>query len=184
VEQQRTLRDIATCRTAVRGGHVELCAGCGYHHPLFNSCRNRHCPQCQGDKEKAWVETRLQRVVPVGHHQVVFTVPSELRAVTFRFPRVMHAIQFAAASQTLNQLAATRLRARIGFTAVLHTWGRNLSYHPHVHCLVTGGGLREQQDGTRWVDASTFLFPVSVMRRMYRAKFLDRVDDAHRRGLH
>lgn len=183
---ERVLMDIATCRTAVRGGHVEKCASdCGHAHPRYNSCRNRHCPQCQGDKQRQWVQARLERVVAVGHHQVVFTVPEELREASWCFPEVMHGLLFGAAAETLNQLGATRLGARIGFTAVLHTWARDLSYHPHVHCLVSGGGLRDGGADAEpvWVDAQCYLFPVSVMRRVYRAKFFDALCKAHHEGL-
>jgi hypothetical protein len=136
---KKALWDIATCRTAVRGGHVAQCVDCGHAHPFFNSCRNRHCPQCQGDREKRWVDQRIERAVPVGHHQVVFTLPSELRPAAMSFPRTMHAMLFSASAETLHQLATTRLAAKLGFTSVLHTWSRDLSYHPHVHCLVSVG---------------------------------------------
>ena len=180
---ERALWDISTCRTAVRGGHVALCKLCGHKHPHFNSCRNRHCPQCQGDKEKKWVDGRVERSVPVGHHQVVFTLPSEFRPVSMQFPAVMYRLLFRANGETLNQLAATRLNAKIGFTSVLHTWSRDLSLHPHVHNLVTGGGLQEDAEGTlTWKEATRFLFPVSVMRRVYRAKFLEYLTDAHDAG--
>ena len=183
---ERALWDISTCRTAVRGGHVEACAECGRTHRFFNSCRNRHCPQCQGDKAKQWVEARIQRCVPVGHHQVVFTLPSELRPIARQFPQVVYAMLFAASAETLHAVAETRLNAKIGFTSVLHTWSRDLSLHPHVHCLVTTGGLQVSESSSQWVygkSTNRFLFPVSVLRRVFRAKMFDRLDDAHRLGL-
>lgn len=183
---ERTLWDLSTCRTAVRGGHVENCADCGRTHRFFNSCRNRHCPQCQADKARQWVETRIQRCVPVGHHQVVFTLPSELRPLARQFPEVVYGMLFSASAETLHAVAATRSDATIGFTSVLHTWNRDLSFHPHVHSLVTTGGFQGSESGNRWVYGkctNRFLFPVSVLRRVFRAKMFDRLDTAHRQGI-
>jgi Putative transposase/Transposase zinc-binding domain len=172
--QGRTLRAIAACRTAALGGHLDVCLACGYSRPSYNSCRNRHCPSCQGKASAAWVEARMQRVLPTPYFHLVFTLPEQLRPLVHRNRRRLFDLLFKAASQTLLTLAADpkHLGATIGITAVLHTWTRDLSFHPHLHCVVTGGGLAV--DAEHWIASpySRFLFPVQVMSALFRGKFL------------
>jgi hypothetical protein len=172
-EQAAVMRHLAQCRTAALGGHVDACDHCGHVAISFNSCRDRHCPKCQGTQQAKWIENRLERVLPVEHFHVVFTLPDELNPVMLRNKRVTYALLFKAAAETLLQLAADpkRLGAQIGFTAVLHTWGQNLLFHPHLHCVVTGGGLTP--DGDQWISARPrYFLPVRVLSRLFRGKFL------------
>jgi hypothetical protein len=182
-QQSAVLTQLTKCRTAALGGHVEHCAGCSYQRVAYNSCRNRHCPKCQGSKRKAWIEQRLERVLPAPHFHVVFTLPDSLHPLMLRNQKAMYALLFAAAADTLLTLASDpkRLGAQIGFTAVLHTWGQNLLYHPHLHCVVTGGGL--SLDGTKWISArADYLLPVKVMAKLFRGKFLAGVKAAYQNG--
>lgn len=169
--QRRVLSAIAACRTAALGGHVDVCTGCGYEHPAYNSCRNRHCPKCQALRQERWIRARSERLLPVKHFHVVFTLPSELRALAKVHPREVFAALFAAASSTLLELAGSRLEATLGITMVLHTWTRKLEFHPHVHALVTAGGFNA--DARRWASTSErYLFPVAAMQVVFRAKML------------
>lgn len=173
VEQLRTMRAIERCRTAALGGHVDVCSSCSSAKPSYNSCRNRHCPKCQGLAQAKWLEGRKRRILPTHYFHVVFTLPSELRPLAKLNPRVVYGLLFEAASQTLLELGRDpeRLGATLGVTGVLHTWSRTLAYHPHVHCIVTGGGL--SLDRERWVATSPkFLFPLPVMSRLFRGKVL------------
>jgi hypothetical protein len=139
--------------------------------PAYNSCRDRHCPGCQSYAQKAWLDGRIERVLPVPHFHVVFTLPSELRGLAASNRRVVYDVLFRAASETLQTLGAQRLGATLGVTAVLHTWTRTLAFHPHLHCIVTGGGLA--LSGDRWVAArQDYLFPVAVLRALFRGKVL------------
>lgn len=176
------MRSIERCRTAALGGHVDVCSSCGTATPSYNSCRNRHCPKCQGLAQAKWLEGRKQRILPTHYFHVVFTLPSELRPLTRLNPRLVYGLLFEAASQTLLELGRDpeRLGATLGITAVLHTWSRTLAYHPHVHCVVTGGGL--SLDHARWVATSRkFLFPLPVMAQLFRGKMLCALRRAHRR---
>ena len=150
-QQARILRRLAECRTAALGGHVDACSACGFTRISYNSCRDRHCPKCQASKRAAWLETRLERLLPVGYFHVVFTLPAVLSPLVLHNQRLLYDLLFRAASATLLTLAADpqRLGAQVGFTAILHTWGQNLLFHPHLHCVVTGGGLAP--DGQCWV---------------------------------
>ena len=182
-EQHAALRDIERCRTAVLGGHLDVCTECGYERPSYNSCRNRHCPKCQALAQARWIEKRVERVLPVHYFHVVFTLPGELRAVARRHREVVFDLLFASASQTLLELGRDpdRLGAELGVTMVLHTWTRDLRFHPHVHAIVTGGGLSE--DGSRWVPAGqAFLFPVHVMGALFRGKMIAALQCAQDRG--
>lgn len=182
-EQAKAMRNIAACRTAALGGHVDACADCGFRRISYNSCRDRHCPKCQATKRAAWLETRLERRLPVDHFHVVFTLPEQLQPLVVKNQRVLYSLLFRAASQTLLTLAADpkRLGAQLGFTAILHTWGQNLLFHPHLHCVVTGGGL--SPDGQRWVPARQgYLLPVKVLVKLFRGKFLAGVQQAYDRG--
>jgi Putative transposase/Transposase zinc-binding domain len=180
-QQKRVLTDIAQCRTAVLGGHVDRCASCGYEHPAYNSCRNRHCPKCQALAQERWIEARRAQMLDVRHFHVVFTLPAELRPLAAFAPRVVYNALFAAAQRTLLEFGHRHLDATIGATLVLHTWTRELHLHPHVHAIVTAGGWSTQH--ARWQPAPRrFLFPVVAMAKVFRAKMLgllNRADRAH-----
>lgn len=170
-QQRRVLTDIANCRTATLGGHLDRCTRCGYEHPAYNSCRNRHCPKCQALAQENWIDDQRVRMLDVRHFHVVFTLPAELRPLSAFAPRAVYNALFHAAAGTLKAFARTRLSATIGATLVLHTWTRRLELHPHVHAIVTGGGLSD--DGMLWQSAGAgFLFPVKAMSRVFRAKML------------
>ena len=179
--QKRVLTDIGRCRTAALGGHVEVCTGCGREHPVYNSCRNRHCPKCQAAAQQKWIDARAERVLNVPHFHVVFTLPSELKSLARRHPAAIYNALFRATSELLLELGRTRLKATLGLTLVLHTWTRDLRFHPHVHVLATAGGL--SLDGKRFVHArKDYLFPVEVMGRLLRGKVLDALRTLHRKG--
>jgi hypothetical protein len=172
-QQAAVLRRLVACRTAALGGHLDACDGCGYTRISYHSCRDRHCPKCQGPKRANWLESRLERLLPVEYFHVVFTLPAALHPLMLRNPERLYDLLFQAASQTLLQLAADpdRLGAQLGMTAILHTWSQNLLFHPHLHCVVTGGGL--SPDGTRWVSTRPgYFLPVKVLGRLFRGKFL------------
>jgi Putative transposase/Transposase zinc-binding domain len=182
-EQRRALGDIAVCRTAALGGHVEECDQCGHRQIAYNSCRNRHCPKCQATAAAQWVEAREAELLPVEYAHVVFTLPAVLGPVALQNPREVYNLLFRAAAETLQQIAADpkHLGAEIGFLAVLHTWGQNLEHHPHVHCVVPGGGLAP--DGSQWIACEPgFFLPVRVLSRVFRGKFLALLGDAFAQG--
>ncbi len=159
------------CRTPLLGGHLDVCEACGQSRPSYNSCRNRHCPKCQALRQARWVQERERRVLPTHHFHVVFTLPSPLRAVALRHRRLMFDLLFACAAETLLALGRDRLGAQLAVTAVLHTWARDLGWHPHVHCIVSAGGL--DLKGERWVSTGKkFLFPVLVLGELFRGKML------------
>jgi hypothetical protein len=172
-DQHDVLRAIARCRTAALGGHVDVCDACGHAAIAYNSCRNRHCPKCQALSQARWIERRMERVLPTHAFHVVFTLPSELHGLVMSNREELFSLLFASAAQALLELGRDPrwLGAELGITSVLHTWTRDLRFHPHVHCIVTGGGL--SLDGARWVATSTdFLFPVRVLGALFRGKFL------------
>lgn len=183
-EQREVMACIEACRTAVLGGHVDVCPDCGHKtEPSYNSCRNRHCPKCQALDQACWLESRVDRILPVPYFHVVFTLPAELKPLALRNRRLIYDLLFSTASRTLKQLGTDpqRLGALLGITAVLHTWTRDLRFHPHLHCIVTGGGL--SLDDERWVPSSNkFLFPVGVIGKLYRAKFVAAFKRLYRRG--
>jgi hypothetical protein len=165
--QHKVLRALIACRTAALGGHLEFCDACGFQRPAYNSCRNRHCPGCQAAASHEWLEQRLVRVLPTHHFHVVFTLPEELRPLALRNGAVVYDILLRAAAEALDVLGRQRLGARLGVTSVLHTWTRAMLFHPHVHCVVTGGGLA--LDGSKWVPTPRgFLLPVAVLRKLFR----------------
>jgi hypothetical protein len=170
--QVRVIRDVQRCRTAALGGHVQVCDSCGEKTPLYNSCLNRHCPNCQSLQQARWIANRLERVLPVPAFHVVFTLPAELRPLVARNAEVLYRMLFDAGSAVLATLGRQRLGAHLGVTAVLHTWNRKMQLHPHLHCVVTAGGL--SLDGTRWIEGNPrYLFPVKqVMSPMFRGKFM------------
>jgi Putative transposase/Transposase zinc-binding domain len=178
--QKKALRDLAACRTAALGGHVERCLDCGHERIAYNSCRNRHCPKCQALSRARWLERESAYLLPVEYHHVVFTLPAELAELATANPASIHNLLMQSTSATLREVAANpqRVGAQIGVLMVLHTWGQNLHLHPHVHCVVTGGGLscnaRGQVDASpRWVSCRPgFFLPVRVLSRLYRGKFL------------
>lgn len=181
--QASALSHIAQCRTAALGGHLDQCDACGHQRISYNSCRDRHCPKCQSTARAQWVSERLERLLPVPYFHVVFTIPSELNPVALRNQKLVFDILFAAASKTLLAIAADpqHLGAQIGATSVLHTWGQNLEFHPHLHCVVTGGGL--SPDGARWIPApQSYLLPVKVLGALFRGKFLHALDQAFKDG--
>jgi hypothetical protein len=183
-EQQAVLRDIVRCRTAALGGHLEVCTACGFERPVYNSCRNRHCPKCQCLAAEKWIQQRQLRLLDTHHFHGVFTLPAELRPLARFAPQVVYDLLFACASSTLLELAhdPKHLGAELGITIILHTWTRELHFHPHVHCIVTGGGL--SLDGQRWVTTRLprFLFPIWVMSKLFRGKMLAALNAAYRRG--
>jgi hypothetical protein len=181
--EAKALIDLAACRTAALGGHVQQCAACGRREVSYNSCRNRHCPQCQGSRQAAWFAARRAELLPVPYFHLVFTLPRELAALALVNPRVVYGLLFRTASETLQQLAADpkHLGARLGGLLVLHTWGQNLEHHPHVHGIVPGGGI--SRDGTQWIHSRpNFFLPVKVLSRLFRGKFLAGLREAHARG--
>ncbi len=183
VEQRRAIQAIAQCRTAALGGHVERCGQCGHQRISYNSCRNRHCPKCQAAARSEWMDARAEELLPVPYFHVVFTLPDTLAPLVLQNKRVLYGVLFRAVAETLKGLAADpkHLGAEIGFLAVLHTWGQNLMYHPHVHCVVPAGGIAP--DGQHWVAGKgDFFLPVRVMSRVFRGKFIDFLKRAFRRG--
>jgi hypothetical protein len=181
--ERRVMGAIMACRTAALGGHVERCADCGVIRVAYNSCRNRHCPKCQGLARAEWLAERQAELLPVPYFHVVFTVPAAVGAIAFQNKAVVYAILFRAAAETLRTIAADprHLGAEIGVVAVLHSWGQTLQHHPHVHCLVPGGGL--SADGTSWVACRPgFFLPVRVLSRLFRRLFLQQLQTAHAAG--
>ena len=171
--QLRAMRAIEDCRTAVLGGHLYRCDECGSEKNVYNSCGNRHCPKCQNLEKERWLEQRRNELLPVPYFHVVFTLPEELNVLALGNPEVIYDLLFRCASETLLEIAADpkHLGARLGILAVLHTWGQTLVLHPHLHCIVPGGG--PALDGKRWVTASErFLLPVRVLAPVFRGKFL------------
>ena len=169
LNQLRTMHAIEICRTKELGGHIDECEDCGHLRISYNSCRNRHCPKCQFLRKEKWLEERGRELLPIPYFHVVFTVPEEINPLALRNQDVVYTILFKAASETLMELTRTRLGAQIGVIAVLHTWGQNLMDHPHLHCIVSGGGL--SPDG--WKSSKRkFFLPVKVMSRLFKGKFL------------
>lgn len=181
--QHRAMRAIEACRTAELGGHVEECDVCGHVRVSYNSCRNRHCPKCQFLDKERWLESRKEDLLPIRYFHVVFTLPEALRPIALRNQRTLYGLLFKAVDQTLRELASDprRLGAQIGFVALLHTWSSTLTDHPHIHCIVTGGGL--SLDGKRWIACrKKYFFPVKVLSRLFRGKFLSYLKKAYRSG--
>jgi hypothetical protein len=187
-EQRQALRAVIRCRTAELGGHVQSCDVCGHQRIQYNSCRNRHCPKCQAMARAAWLEKRESELLPVPYFHLVFTLPHELAPLALQNQRVVYGILFQAAAQTLLEIAADprHLGARVGCLMVLHTWGQNLMHHPHVHAIVTGGGL--SPDGSSWIHGKhskhrqPFFAPVKVLSRVFRGKFIRLLKQAFTSG--
>ena len=181
--QKRVLSAIERCRTSALGGHVEQCDRCGHQRIAYNSCGNRHCPKCQSLARAKWLDKRRSELLPVEYFHVVFTLPEPIGALALQNKRVLYGILFQAAAESLQSIAADpkRLGAKIGFFAILHTWGQTLTHHPHVHCVVPGGGLAP--DGRTWVRCRPkFFLPVRVLSRRFRTLFLQYLVRAHRSG--
>lgn len=176
LHQLKIMSAIEHCRTAALGGHVEACTDCGHWRIAYNSCRNRHCPKCQAAAARTWLEAREADLLPVGYFHVVFTLPAEIAAIAFTNKALVYDLLFKAAAETMLTIAADpqHLGARIGITAVLHTWGSAMTHHPHVHMIVPGGGIAP--DGSRWISSRpAFLLPVRVLGALFRRLFLTRL---------
>jgi len=181
--QRRVMTAIEICRTAALGGHVERCEDCAYTRVAYNSCRNRHCPKCQWPAAQEWLAAREAELLPVPYFHVVFTLPAAISAIAYQNKPKVYGLLFTAAAAVLTAIAADpkHLGASIGVTAVLHTWGQNLQHHPHVHCIVPGGGL--SPDGKRWIACKpSFFLPVRVLSRLFRRLFLQGLEAMHAAG--
>lgn len=181
--QQRALDDLAACRTASLGSHTWICDACGHTRVAYNSCRNRHCPTCGGPRRAWWLERLRQDLLPVPYFHLVFTLPHELSRLALANRRAVYGLLFRAAWATLRQLTADvrHLGAQTGAVMVLHTWGQNLEHHPHLHCVVPGGGL--SPDGQQWISSpQNFFLPVKALSRLFRGKFLAGLKRLHRQG--
>ena len=181
--QLKVMSAIETCRTAALGGHVAACAKCDHQHIAYNSCRNRHCPKCQGKTAKDWMQARIEDLLPVEYFHVVFTLPAPIADIAYHNKAAVYGLLFKASAQTLLTIAADpkHLGARIGMTSVLHTWGSAMTHHPHVHVVVPGGGV--SADGTRWIGCRPgFFLPVKVLSRLFRRLFLEGLVRLHKAG--
>jgi hypothetical protein len=183
LNQLKVMSAIEQCRSAALGGHVLCCTACEQTEISYNSCRNRHCPKCQANAAKRWLEARQTELLPVDYYHVVFTLPEPISAIAYYNKAVIYRLLFEVAAETLRTIAADpkHLGARIGTTLVLHTWGSALTHHPHVHGIVPGGGL--SPDGERWIACKPgFFLPVRVLSRLFRRRFIEELDKAHRMG--
>src|ERR1700691_3915485 len=183
LEQLRVMRAIEVCRTAVLGGHLEKCDYCAEERNAYNSCRNRHCPKCQGAERAKWLESRKAELLPVEYFHVVFTVPEPIAKISFYNKETVYNILFKATAETLLTIAGDpkHLGAGIGFFAVLHTWGQNLLHHPHLHCVIPGGGL--SPDHERWIACRPgYFLTVEVLSSLFRRLFLEALDAAFQNG--
>jgi hypothetical protein len=181
--QLKVMSAIERCRTAALGGHVAACTDCDHIHVAYNSCRNRHCPKCQGAAAKDWLEARQAELLDVPYFHVVFTVPKPIADIAYQNKAVVYDILFKAGAETLITIAADpkHLGARIGFTGVLHSWGSAMTHHPHIHWIVPGGGI--SLDGERWISCRPrFFLHVRVLARRFRRRFLEKLRAAHRAG--
>jgi len=181
--QRRVMSAIELCRTAALGGHLEQCDSCGHQRPAYNSCRNRHCPKCQSLARAQWLEDRQAELLPVTYFHVVFTVPEEIAALAYQNKKAVYGVLFRAVAETLRSIAADpqHLGAEIGFLAILHSWGQNLLFHPHLHCVVPGGGI--SADRKRWIACRPrFFLPVRVLSARFRRLFLEHLQAAFDTG--
>jgi hypothetical protein len=181
--QLKVMSAIERCRTAALGGHVARCEDCSHTVIAYNSCRNRHCPKCQGTQALAWIEERKAELLPVGYFHVVFTLPSRIADIAYQNKAVIYDLLFKASAQTMLTIAGDpkRLGVRIGFTSVLHTWGSAMTHHPHVHMIVPGGGIAH--DGSRWINCRrNYLLPEAVLAKLFCRLMLQMLRDAHARG--
>jgi ribosomal protein L32 len=172
-EEIKVINSISSCRTSKLGGHVDVCDSCGHLRISYNSCRNRHCPKCQGLLKEKWIEDRKKDLLPIQYYHIVFTIPNDLNDLALRNKNEIYSLLFKASAETLKELASDpkHLGANIGFISVLHTWGQNLMDHPHIHCIVTGGGL--SLNSKKWVSSKkNFFIPVKVISSLFRGKFM------------
>jgi len=180
-EQLKVISAITSCRTSKLGGHTDVCEDCGHLRISYNSCRNRHCPKCQGLRKVKWIEDRKKDLLPIQYYHIVFTIPNILNDLVLRNKKEMYSLLFKASSETLKELAADPkyLGVNIGFISILHTWGQNLMDHPHIHCIVTGGGLSLKNK--EWLSSKkNFFLPVKVISSLFRGKFLDYLKQKYR----
>ncbi len=183
LDQMKVMSAIERCRTVALGGHVARCEGCAHTLIAYNSCRNRHCPKCQGTAAMEWLAAREADLLPVAYFHVVFTLPAAIADIAYQNKAVIYDILFTASAETMIAIAADpkHLGARIGITSVLHTWGSAMTHHPHVHMIVPGGGI--SADGSRWVSCrSNFILPVPVLSCLFRGLFLAKLRAAHQAG--
>jgi predicted Zn-ribbon and HTH transcriptional regulator len=183
LSQLKVMSAIEACRTEALGGHVAGCAKCGHHHIAYNSCKNRHCPKCQGPAARDWMEARAEDLLPVEYFHVVFTMPAEIAQIAYWNKKAVYGLLFKASAETVMTISADpkRMGARVGLTSVLHTWGSALTHHPHIHMIVPGGGL--SPEGTKWVACRPgFFLHVRVLSRLFRRLFLEGLMDLHRTG--
>jgi len=179
VNKIKAVDAIIKCRTAALGGHTDACDECGSIRISYNSCRNRHCPKCQFLAKEKWLHKRMKELLPVQYFHVVFTVPNELNLLMLNNPKEMYKLFFKAASQTVIDLANDKFKATTGMLAILHTWGQNLSYHPHLHCVIPGGGLSDNKQ--KWVHSKKkYLLPVKIMSAVFKGKFLELLKKAYK----
>lgn len=171
VHQQKTLRALMQCRTAALGGHIDACKDCGHLRISYNSCRNRHCPKCQGHKRLEWIQAREADLLPCSYYHLVFTLPEALNALALHRPKLVYDSLFASAWATLHQFGHTA-GLRLGMIAILHTWGQNLSLHPHLHSIVPGGGIDRAGQWQKQVRSTRYLFSVKALSRVFRAKYV------------
>jgi hypothetical protein len=181
ISQLEVMSAIERCRTAALGGHIDECDACGHQRISYNSCRNRHCPKCQGSARHKWVEAQKAALLPIEYFHIVFTLPDSLNSLLRWNRRLMLGMLFRAASETLLEFSARHLGGEPGVTMVLHTWGQTMCEHPHVHCIVTGGALTK--DGSRWMSCRAgYLFPVRALSQVFRGKYCALIERAYERG--
>ena len=183
LSQLKVMSSIEACRTEVLGGHVAACTKCDHQHIAYNSCKNRHCPKCQGPAARDWMAARSEDLLPVEYFHVVFTLPAEIARIAYWNKKAVYGLLFKASAQTVTTIAADpkRLGARVGMTSVLHTWGSALTHHPHVHMIVPGGGL--SKDGSRWISCKPgFFLHVRVLSRLFRRLFIEGLMALHHAG--
>lgn len=183
LSQLKVMSSIEACRTEALGGHVAACTKCNHQHIAYNSCKNRHCPKCQGPAARDWMQARAEDLLPIEYFHVVFTLPAEIARIAYWNKKAVYGLLFKASAETVKTIAADpkRLGARVGITSVLHTWGSALTHHPHVHMIVPGGGL--SPDGTRWIACKRgFFLHVRVLSRLFRRLFLEGLLALHRAG--
>ena len=179
--QRKVMRAVSVCRTQELGGHLKQCDTCGFEHPSYNSCRNRHCPKCQSLAKAKWLEKQNSELLPVGYFHLVFTLPHVLNGLILAHKKILLALLFKAVSETLLEFGRSRLGGQVGFITVLHTWNQTLKDHFHLHCLVPAGAL--SLDHSRWIGARpNFLFPVTALSQVFRGKFLDLLQRACEKG--
>lgn len=171
VHQEKTLRALTLCRTAALGGHVDACATCGNISISYNSCRNRHCPKCQGHKREEWIQAREQDLLPCSYYHLVFTLPDTLNGLAISHPHIIYRLLFETTWSTLSQFGKTE-GLQSGMISILHTWGQNLSLHPHLHCIVPGGGIDENGKWRGKIKADKYMFSVLALSKVFRAKYV------------